>query len=121
MFVVLTMVAVSVDVPIAPGEPDMPTLVLATTVSVTALAAPAAPVASAGKAVPASAVAKMAAAAFTVPVVAALVLRPDPATVMPVALPVAPDTPAVPALSPSSSDAMERDKKRVFTGDLSVC
>ena len=59
--VVPTMAAVAVDMSVDPGAPALPDPMLATTVAVPALAVPAAPVASAGRAVPASAVAPMAA------------------------------------------------------------
>ena len=58
--VVLNMAAMDVDVPVAPGTPALPTPMIATTVDVPAPEAPAAIVASAGRAVPASAVAPMA-------------------------------------------------------------
>ena len=62
---------------------------------------------------PESAVAPMSAAEFAVAKAAPVLPVPAPATPMatPVALPVAL---VVPAVGPSSSDAMVRDKKRVY-------
>ena len=108
--VVPTMESVAVDVSMDPGAPELPVPVLLKTVD---MPAPAAPMSFAGRAVPALAVAPMAATAFAVAVAPAAALRPAPAPATPVAMPVAlpvalaePDAPAVPAVGPSSSEAM---------------
>ena len=73
--VIPTMADVAVDVSVVPWAPALPVPVLATKVAVSAPVALAAPVVSTGRAVPASAVAPMAAAVFDVDVALTAALR----------------------------------------------
>ena len=114
VLVVPTMVYVAVDVSLAPGVPELPSPLLATTVAMPVPAAQVSPVASSGIAAPASAVAPLAAAVFAVAVAPAApaALRPSPAPVTPVSTPVAlPVVPSAAAVSLSSRDAMVRNEK----------
>ena len=104
-FVVPTMADMIVDVPVAVGDPVLPSPVLITTVAVPVPAV--APVDYAVRAAPTSSVAPMAAAVFDVAVAPAAPVKPNPtpATMVatPMMLPVAPE---VIVVGPLSSDAM---------------
>ena len=111
--VVTTMAAVDIDLPVAPVSPVMPVQVLATTVVVPVTAATAALVTFAGRAD------TMAAAAFAVAVALAAPVLPAPAPMTLVTMHVALVAPT-PAVSPSSSNDMVRNKKLYFTCNLPV-
>ena len=103
--VVPTMADMIVDVPVAVGDPALPSSVLITTMAVPVPAA--APVASATRAAPTSSVAPMAAAVFAVAVAPAALVKPNPTPATMVATPMMLSVASeVIVVGPLSSDAM---------------